>query len=378
MTPLWWTLPGPSEFLDRIAAHLRDGRSTVVRIPAHGPRDVAGAVARVHEADWRSVDAAEADGRPVSDLLLARFDPDLPPSTPRSPRTVAASERLHGQTLMVELDAGADVWSKWRTFLSEYADQSRALEAFQRTLFCVIVRGSAETELPDQNLCLTHHVWRGQVDDLDLSLFVGQHIRDQPGPHLIRRIRQAAISRLAAWDPEVAAALARLSLEELLHPAGALRDFGVRRGWGPDVLADDGLWRRGLADEMEGKLKLHPAALACADQLDELEVRIWSGQVAVLFPFLEEQRRAWLRTYDDHLHVPFTLPNGYRVTDRRDLELAHMLWQLRDKGVTLEPPRAGALRSLVEMRNLLAHFSHVPADLLLDPDLRRHLEEPQG
>ncbi|HUF51885.1 MAG TPA: site-specific integrase [Longimicrobiales bacterium] len=76
-----------------------------------------------------------------ADLLLARFEPDRPAAAPRNARAVVAAERLRGITLLLEFDATDPAWPAWRDFLDDYAEHVRALDAFERATFCVLLTG---------------------------------------------------------------------------------------------------------------------------------------------------------------------------------------------------------------------------------------------
>jgi hypothetical protein len=147
MNRRWWSLPGPDAWLDRVARDLDAGRSVVVQVPAHGPSDVGDALRRTREHDWRTL---TAEPGPVADRLLARFDPERPAREKRDAHAVVASERLRGHALLLEIPASAPCWGEWAPFLQEYVDLARALEPFERTVFCVVLHGAvpAGTPLP--------------------------------------------------------------------------------------------------------------------------------------------------------------------------------------------------------------------------------------
>lgn len=362
MSRLWWSLPGPAAFLERIGHDLQDGKSVIIRVPAHGAEGCGEVLRRKLERDWRTIEPTELS---ATEQLLRQFAPDHSPKAPRDVRAVVATERLHGISIQIEMEAASAAWAKWRDFLVEFAEAARSLDPFERTTFCVIVRGPPDAPLPASGVCLASHVWRGTTSALDMDLYVSHLMQSRPTRMGVEwRTAATVLSRVAAWDPEVAERLADESIERILDPAPVLAEIAGERGW------IDGCrtWEDGAVNDVDGRELIHSAALGPKGD-DDLLARIWAGQVAVLFPFLEEQRRALIRVHTHRLRVPFDTPDGQRVNDRRDLELGHILWQMGRDG-TAPAKIVRGLRTLVRMRNALAHFEKVPAEVLLDPELR--------
>lgn len=366
----WWTLPGPGGYAQRAAEDLRDGTSVVLRLPAHGPDGVDEVIRSLHDRDWRMLNAEPARDTPVADLLLRRFDPHIPPETALNTRSVVASERLRGHCMMLEMEAGDEAWPHWCDFLVNYAEMARGLAAYERTVFCIILRGTEPVRLPPDSVALTTHRWYGVVSDLDMALFVANRLRGSPEPALPVRTRAAVIARLALWDPSVVDVLADAPLAELFQPRQLLGALAEERQWDSGAIEEPNGWECGIRDRLDGREHVHSAALAAAGDREEIETRVWSGQVGVLFPALELQRRALIQRFGHKLNVPHSTPYRRVITDRRDLELGHILYQLRSDGVS--PPRSvmGAIQSLVDMRNALSHFDVVGADLVENPEVR--------
>lgn len=89
--------------------------------------------------------------------------------------------------------------------------------------------------------------------------------------------------------------------------------------------------------------------------MTEIRRRIWRGQVAVLFPFLEQERIDLLKSLKQLLRTPFHTKFG-EVDDIWELELAHILQQVKAR-VNLDTKQR--LQNLVSMRNTLAHLELV-------------------
>ncbi len=128
-------------------------------------------------------------------------------------------------------------------------------------------------------------------------------------------------------------------------------------------------WCLGLAEIIDGEEKTHSAALALCNQSDEIRRRIWSAEVGVLFPYVEEQRQRILRRLAGLLRVPFETRFGEVITDWRDLEIGHIESQIVTNGIPVARETRRMLRQLREIRNCLAHQEVIPKNLLLDEAL---------
>jgi hypothetical protein len=119
------------------------------------------------------------------------------------------------------------------------------------------------------------------------------------------------------------------SLERILDPGPSLRELALQRNW-PRTQESDGLvncWHLGMIDNIDRKSVVHSAALAHNDPTSEIARRVWSAEIGVLLPLIEEKRRGFLERYGKVLRVPFQTPFGI-ITDVRDLEISHIDYQI--------------------------------------------------
>jgi hypothetical protein len=110
-----------------------------------------------------------------------------------------------------------------------------------------------------------------------------------------------------------------------LHPVLTLQEIARERGWNP--IADNPsscLWSRGMVDLTEGEESVHSAALALADLQGTVRRRIWSAEVGVMLPFVEERHQKILSHLAGVLKVPFTTRFGELISDVHDLEIGHI------------------------------------------------------
>ncbi|EYF08675.1 Hypothetical protein CAP_2536 [Chondromyces apiculatus DSM 436] len=85
-----------------------------------------------------------------------------------------------------------------------------------------------------------------------------------------------------------------------------------------------------------------------------------------MFPFVEEQRVELIARFRSFLRVPHETPFG-TITDIRDFELGHLLYQVRKRNI--DEPTRRLLGTLTDIRHRLAHLESVPYELLASPEL---------
>ena len=367
MDHLWWRLPGPSGFLDRVVHELREGRCVVLALPEHAPDGLRPALyQRVATLDWwywKVIDLAEEATQESPARLLHRLTSPAGAARVADARGVAESPGFRRRLLWVE-GVTAATWPRWYDFLGQYVEACRAvLPAAERVLFCVPVAGPPAARLPAGKEALSCLPWRGVAGRLDMALYLAQGLSGDPRPPLHRRVALAVGVELAGTDPRLGVELAGLGLSDLLQPGPLLRAVAQRRGWSArDCTAAH--WLEGTLDDLEGAEYVHSAALAVAGREGDLRRRVWRGEVGVVFPFIEEQRLRLLeaREVRRHLRLPLETPFG-RIDDPRDLEIGH-IWRLTRRA-RLSPETDRLLEYLMEMRHALAHLEPVAPGHLL-------------
>lgn len=376
MSHFWWNLPGPSGFLQQVTNDLLEGRSVVVRVPEHVPDDLPQALRRAAESDWRAFEAEEMGADPAA-WLLNYFDSDAPPEHPRNCRALVESPRFRGRWIMASIRCSERA-RVWQGFLADYEARVRAVDPFERSRLCVILRGDAAEASPLPEVALSVRTWRDAVGETDMMLWAAYLLRDHGGNPTAARMFVSVLTRLCLWDPLLAVRLADERLERILDPSDILGEIARERGWDGDLRENAAHhWCRGVACEIDGQLRVHSAALAGIGQAEEVAHRVWAGQVGVIFPFVEERRRALLQALTGRLIVPYRhKPDAPEVSDVRDLELSHIHKQIRQAPAGLPEWLAPAIWTLVDMRNRVAHFDVVPASRWDDPALAILLRTP--
>jgi hypothetical protein len=160
------------------------------------------------------------------------------------------------------------------------------------------------------------------------------------------RLKTNVAVEVGAWDLDIIERILSMPTHRATRPDAHLNAWSDRRA---DAWRDDRpSWTAGSLDEWGGEACVHPLYLA-ANKPTLLTKRVWRGQVAVLFPWLEEFRQAVIRTYRRHLR-PDDLSYGGDVDS---LDWGPVCWQLGRAGIdrwALDAIHAGR-----KIRNDLAH-----------------------
>jgi hypothetical protein len=208
------------------------------------------------------------------------------------------------------------------------------------------------------------------VGRLDMTLYLDRVLAARFSHSLHHKTALAVVTELSGSDARLAQYLAQEDLSTIMSPFETLRDFGASRGWTAERVRN-GDWREGTSDTVDGSRLLHSAAVAALGNHSEVKRRVWRGQVAVLYPFIEEQRVKIIPQVRGYLRFPVDTTYG-RVDDPEDLEVGHLLYFLRGKRI--QPRMWRLLSVLTEMRHALAHLEPVPLRSLFADEVLRSEE----
>jgi hypothetical protein len=364
----WWQLPGPARFVEGVVAGLREGKNVVVCLPEHSPAGLRDAVADGWNSDeWPLVSFAVDPSPRESPVqqLFSRYVSDQLPDGIRNAVMLAKEAGFAGRVVWLT-GLTREVWPEWKRFLTEYGYACNGLSPFERTLFCAPVTGAPGEDPPPEDVCLAAHRLSGFVTGLDILLHTHRVFEGRPMPDLLKRTAVAVTAKVSMWDAETSERLGAEKVERILDPLPVLREIAAERGWSGEDLP----WHTGARDVFEGAERMHSAALAAANGAGVLgpgrEVlrRVWSAQVGIVLPFVEELRQEVLDRLKPALRLPFTTRFNEVITDLRDLELGHIESQMGQRPAAFP----GDLRELVprlrKVRNCLAHHDPLTADML--------------
>lgn len=160
------------------------------------------------------------------------------------------------------------------------------------------------------------------------------------------RLKTSVAVEVGAWDLDVIERLLATPTVSATRPDLNLAGWKDRRV--EDWQGSQPSWEDGSFDHWGGEPYLHPLFLA-SNNLPLLRKRVWRGQVAVLFPRLEEYRQAVVHRHRNHLR-----PDERSIGDDVDtLDWGPICWQLGNAGMSKRD--LDALHAGRGLRNNLAH-----------------------
>jgi hypothetical protein len=370
---LFWQLPEPARYLRAIVEDLRAGSNVVLAIPDHAPNGYVAALGTaLSTVNLPPLQEIQPNGSaPITTIHEFLTLGPCPPSA--TVFDLCDNEDFRRRLIHVQPFTPGS-WPAWSSFLLEYEDACRQLELADRTLFLVTISGELAVTAPTPANLLRVHPWLDRMDGLNIRLHAANLLPASIQISWQRQLAVATLAELALWDPEVVAAGASLPLAEILSPEPWLNRIAVARGWSPseNPCLPEARWR-GLREPFEGRFRTHSAWIALTGRSEALFQRLWTAQVAALFPFLERHRRGLLHCYGKMFKIPWPTKFG-QIDQLKDLELNHIADQFR-------PHSYGGLRDvfrfvcwLRDIRNELAHLNSVPSSLLLDPRYQSRME----
>ncbi|MDY6939946.1 MAG: hypothetical protein SWY16_20115 [Cyanobacteriota bacterium] len=369
MDRFWWQIPGPNRFISEIVQDLADGKNVILCLPEHMPDGLSRAIRSElgEDWDWRTLSLRQEDGTEPVHLLFNRFVREISPTEIRNTRILVKHEDFAGKIIWLD-DLTPNVWSAWKKFISDYEQPCRSVSKLERTVFCVPLSGDLALDPPSEDVCVSHQSWQGTIDRLDILLFTAHLFQGKQLSDLQKQVAISVTANLALWDPKVSERFAYENLENILSPIPILQDIAKKREWTDEIIPSESLWHKGMKDILDGEDKIHSAALAFTNFHREIDRRIWSAQVGVMLPFVEERRQELLESLKGKLEVPFQTDFGV-IWDWRDLEIGHIEYQISSNGAIVNRETQKLVRRLKEIRNSLSHLEPIPPEILLCREL---------
>ena len=119
--------------------------------------------------------------------------------------------------------------SAWKKFLVDYAQASRSVAEFDRTLFVTVLEGEPPADPPPEDVTLKCFDWRGVIDGTDLLLAAHERLRSRDAEPVMRSLLATTVARVASWDPDVTERLLDEGCDAILDPP-PWRPWKIRRG----------------------------------------------------------------------------------------------------------------------------------------------------
>lgn len=363
---MWWKLPGPARFLRALARNIEDGKNIVLRWPNRAPKDWRRAL---EEAEpwlrtsfiWTPLPASKINERSPQEFLANSTGLNLGKPWEITPESLVEEHHKIASRIFFIDGLNATTWAGWKPFLTRYADLSRTIDTDLRPRFIVSLAGSAALDIPSTDICLTSLAWDGYVSSLDAKVFASHLWHDSLCRARQRPLWLAMIAAFAAWDPAAIQTLAQMKLANLCDHQTLSERLGELFFANPQPAVSDSpetdrdhLWLQGLLQHFDGRDSHHPA-LRLADP-DALTYLLWSAQIAVLLPLIEEERRRFLDKFATTFQVPFTTPTGEHIERVDRMEIGHIWHQMSKNAARYPTTDLDRIRLLRRARNTLAHF----------------------
>lgn len=354
MNAFWWLLPGPAGFVARVVRDIRKGNQVILALPRHLPGGIKPEIRRELGDAWPWFSLPGALEQDPASYLHERFMPQASPECLHTPEALIETVALHNRVFWLHLQTHQESQT-WLPFLKRYRAACQAYGRNGPAQLVVVLEGDATHDMPAAAPCLKVRLWRNVGGGLESMLYADHCLQSLGLSILKRQVAASTCARIALWDPGTTAYLADRYEDFLQNPVEMLADLARSRGWTADAGPS---WAHGQVDTVDGEERVHSAFYALQNDRRELDRRIWKGQVAVLFPFLEERRRELLETKRHTLYAPFeTNRNGYtRYVDHiEELEFADIQEQLRT-GFPYDSEALKLVGSLKATRDKLAHL----------------------
>ena len=344
-----WDLPGARRFVHSACDLLRAGNNVVASFPGAVPAGFDDAIA---VAIGNAFDLGRLSGTvaPLDDLRQQYADQ---PTHIHSATDLCDDAGFRGR-LVRPYGLDAHSWPAWRDFLGAYAQASRSRPLLGRSLF--LLAGCPPSDEPDTEVGVVDLTWDGSVDNVDLLLFANEKLRERTPDPLLRSLLANTVARVAAWDYDTAATLVAENDQTIMDPTEVLRAIAKDRDWDADTPLD---WRLGTASRAG---VAHPARAAVEDPPVEIERRLWSAQLAVLLPWIEERRHGVVagNLYEVKRQMR---ADGDGQGDPYDIEVGELYALFSRRGGHRGIRKT--LQCLRDGRNVLAHRRHLSYDRVL-------------
>ena len=355
----WWTLPGPSRFVDRVVHDLRQSKNVVLCLPRLIPAGLRRTLRRRVTESWRwSRVIPQSDFYPL-DQLYEQLTGESATDTRVEHTDLASHEEVRGMVVWVDLGASEST-AAWIECVESYAESLKRLEPDAPLLFIGVLQGVLANAAMNEKAHLSLRDWRHVIRGIDVRIVVERKLRKRSFNPTQHQLAVETIARVALWDVQLATELASRPLAEITAPFDVLEEYAHARKWSVD---QEARWEDGTHGQFFGEPQTHSALCVLQGILQVVERRIWAAQTGVVLPFLEARLRTLIRQLDV-LPPTWTTTNGTaeKIVKRENYELRHVAEILSENGAPSDLTRM--VRRLKDMRNRLAHLEKLrPADL---------------
>ena len=350
----WWDIPGPSRYVQRIEKDLNDRVNVVAALPEGYGQDW------LKYFRWRRIDTQEHlevlrmpdDNTSPLDVLCTTFT-----TSPLKTLTIGAlikNENFLGRTLGIYLDKSGQV-KDWMDFSSAYELECRRVSQMDRTVLLITTNGICPEQLPAQETNLRVHLYDGYARPKDCYMYAWALLKGVEKQSWRTELKIALSSQLSWWDPYLCEKLSGMDLASILRPESMLNNCKREMSHSSEDGLDEG-WAKGILQRYENEVVYHSGWLAGNALSDELDRRLWTAQVQVIFPLIEHVRRKTIEKYKKRLRC--------EIDDPYELEIKEVRYHLSK----IEDVPKSILRQVdhaYDFRNALAHLKSLTIEQIL-------------
>lgn len=367
MDHFWWNLPGPNKFILNIVNDLHEGKNVIMCLPEHFPEGLYNAIKNNIQLDnkyWQKLDTNDWNDISPEECLYKHFVNNYNPYKLINPNSLSNEESFSDYYVWLN-GVKVESWDVWKKFIVEYSHVIKSKPKTGRSVFCIPITGDIVNNLPEEDVCLAIYFWKGVVDLLDMQIFVSYLLSESKYNVNNKNILISVISRIALWDPILSEILTNENFQTVLNPYEILKKIGLERKWSYDNLySNDNLWVKGMQNYIGDKDQLHSAVLVFNDKNNEIKRRIWSGEVSVILPFIEEKRLEIINEIGKILKLPFKDKYNNIIDNIFDLEIGHIMDLIVKNKFYIDKNLFQLICRLREIRNSLSHIEIPDPELL--------------
>ncbi len=358
MNSQWWNLPSSYQFVSDITADIKQGKNVVCFLPKHLPENNIKHRICEDMQEYCRIDPLNIDnwGLEPIELLFEEYL-DHNDDIQYDLKSLINSEGFQEKIIYVE-SLPQKSWEKWIKFLDKYEKLCREIPLKQRTIFCFILEGlNPEKNSPQEEVALSIHKWTNIIKYRDKLLFASYCFEGSSIPLYLLDLAISVTVKVADWDYELYMMLSDLRIEEILSPEHILEEMNNNRNWKSDylLLDENSRWAEGMLDHGSTH-----SALLLYSQKDNLNKLIWSGELMILFPFIEEKKIIILERYKSVIEKIKTKQDN-ELIEIKDLHnyVKHNSSMFNNKNLEK------MVQIFRNMRNKLAHLEKVELKHLL-------------
>lgn len=349
MNPAAWQLAGPARYVRQATRDLLGGSSVILQLPPHVPMGLSAEIRRLlAENDcvrWVSPNPGELDFSSVVNLAASLHEKWFSRNLDGLGEIDSLVAAMRYSAVFLEV-SDAVAWKVLRELLDRFRRAASAVEEGERGCFSIAL--SSRLPAGPGEIGLNIYPWKDVVSALDVWRWVHEQAESVEASEIERSLRCSLVVELAAYDLCLAERLATVRLSGLCAPVPFLKQYALaHEDW-----TEDPVWENGSLDNWRGAAMSHSAWLALRGREAEIARRIWHGQLAVLFPYLERCRLHFLPLWSRSLRLPVETPEGI-VYEPEDLELGQLAYHLNGR---LPREQWQCLTRLRNWRHELAHL----------------------